>query len=182
MFLVRRVLVFLIIASSAVLFSQAPEFAQQYRQRLGGAIDELTTTIQSFDEQANHAGLDRQAALNIYAASQEGFLRQQGDALRRNFARYQLLFDQLEDLSAASPILRPLMVARQPDQRIFTSVWQEFVPALPVSIAGIVWGGVGMLMGAIIVAILGALVSVAARLLRGSGAKVSARIGGGALQ
>lgn len=50
MFLVRRVLVFLIIASSAVLFSQAPEFAQQYRQRLGGAIDELTTSIQSFDE------------------------------------------------------------------------------------------------------------------------------------
>lgn len=182
MFLVHRVLIFLIIASSAALFSQAPEFAQQYRQRLGGAIDELTRIIQTFDEQANHAGLDRQAALNVYTASQEGFLRQQGDALRSSFARYQSLSDQLEDLSAASPILRPVMIARQPDHRIIAHVWQDFVPALPVSIAGAVWAGFGALTGAIAVSFLVALFGMVTRFGRGSRAKGARPVGGRALQ
>lgn len=182
MFLVRRVLIFLIIAFSAALFSQAPEFAQQYKQRLGGAIDELTTIIQTFDEQANHAGLDRQAALNVYTASQEGFLRQQGDALRRSFSRYQSLSDQFEDLSAASPILRPVMIARQPDHRTITHVWQDFVPALPISIAGVVWGGFGALIGAIAASLLGALFGIAARFGRDTRTKGAHRVRERALQ
>ncbi len=182
MFFVQRLLVLLIVASSGVLFSQAPEFAQQYKQRLAGAIDELTTIIQAFDEQANHAGLDRQAALNVYSTSQESFLRQQGDALRRSFMRYQSLSDQLEDLSAASPILGPLMIARQPDQRIVASAWHDFVPGLPVSTAGFVWGGFGLLIGAIIAAVVGALISLAARFRRDSRAQASPRIRGRALQ
>lgn len=176
MFLARRVLIIVIVASCGVLFSQAPEFAQQYRQRLGGAIDELTTIIQSFDEQANHAGLDRQAAFNVYATSQEVFLRQQGETLRRSFLRYQSLSDQLEDLSAASPILRPLMIAHQPDQRIIINVWRDFVPALPVSIAGALWGGFGMLFGAIIGIALSALIGMASNLRRGPRAKAPSRL------
>ena len=43
-------------------FSQAPEFAQQYRQRLGGALDELTAIVQRFDQDAARAGLDRRRA------------------------------------------------------------------------------------------------------------------------
>lgn len=34
----------------AALFGQAPEFAQQYAQRLGRSIDELDRTIRHFDE------------------------------------------------------------------------------------------------------------------------------------
>lgn len=182
MSVVRHVLVFLIVALCGVLFSQAPEFAQQYKQRLGGAIGELTTIIQTFDEQANHSGLDRQAALNVYAMSQEDFLRQQGDGLRRSFTRYQSLSDQLADMSAASPILRPLIVATRPDQRIVASAWRDFVPALPISTAGIAWGGFGMLIGAILATALAALVSVAARFRRDRTVKVPPRISSRALQ
>lgn len=182
MFLVRRVLLIAIVVSCGVLFSQAPEFAQQYRQRLGGAIDELTTIIQSFDEQANHAGLDRQAALNVYARSQEGFLRQQGDALRRSFLRYLSLSDQLEDLSAASPILRPLMIAHRPDRKIVVNVWRDFVPALPVSVAGVLWGGFGMLFGAVVGAAAGALMGMVPRLRRRPGEKDTSRLTSRALQ
>ncbi len=182
MSLVRRVLVFLIVVSSGALFSQAPEFAQQYRQRLGGAIDELTIIIQNFDEQANHSGLDRQAALNVYATSQEDFLRRQGDAMRRSFARYQSLSDQLADLSAASPILRPLIVMQRPDRRIITNAWREFVPALPVSAAGAIWAGTGMLAGAIVAIIIGSLIGMAGRLGRRSWARTSPRTSGRVLQ
>jgi hypothetical protein len=45
----------------AALFGQAPEFAQQYAQRLGGAIDELDRIERHFDK-AFRRGL---AALGI---------------------------------------------------------------------------------------------------------------------
>ena len=41
----------------AALATQAPEFAQQYRQRLGGAIDELRGMVAQFDAEASFCGL-----------------------------------------------------------------------------------------------------------------------------
>jgi hypothetical protein len=181
-FLVRRVLVVLIVGGCALLFSQAPEFAQQYRYRLASAIDELTTAIQIFDEQANHAGLDRQTALNIYASSNESSLHQQVDAMRRSVARYQLLSDQLEDLAAASSVLRPVVIARQPDHRILSDAWRGFMPSLPVSLAGVIWCGAGVLIGMFCAASVSALFGTAARFRREARSKAFSRIRGKALQ
>jgi predicted PurR-regulated permease PerM len=170
---VRRLLVLLIVASGGVLFSQAPEFAQQYRQRLGGAIDELTTIIQTFDEQANHAGFDRRAALNVYASSSEPFLHSQGEAMNRAFERYEALTDQLQDLAASPSILRPLVVLEHIDPAIFQNAWKNLVPAAPISFAGLVWTLVGMFMGSLIAILLSALlraVAVLGRLGRRRGA------------
>jgi len=159
----RRVLILLTAVLSGVLFSQAPELAQQYKQRLGGSIDELTTLIQNFDEQANHNGLERQTALNVYAHSPEGFIRSQGDAMRRIFVRYEDLSDQLEELAAASPILRPLVVAQRSDSTVVANTWRDFVPAMPVSFAGAVWAVVGAVAGASVAFILGSfLIAIAA--------------------
>jgi len=43
----------------ALAGSQIPEFAQQYRQRLGGAIDELNRMIAQFDSEAAGQSLTR---------------------------------------------------------------------------------------------------------------------------
>jgi hypothetical protein len=37
--------------------SQGPEFAQQYRQRIGGALDELKRIVADFDDEAAREGL-----------------------------------------------------------------------------------------------------------------------------
>ncbi len=37
--------------------SQGPEFAQQYRQRIGGALDELKRIVAAFDDEARREGL-----------------------------------------------------------------------------------------------------------------------------
>jgi len=59
-------------------FSQAPEFSQQYKQRLGGAINELATVVRQFDEDATSQGLTRQEALDTLQTSQEEFPRKAG--------------------------------------------------------------------------------------------------------
>jgi hypothetical protein len=174
--LLRRVLILLVAIAGAVVFSQAPELTQQYRQRLGGAIDELTTIIQNFDEQANHAGLERQAALNIYALSPEQFLRSQGDSIRLTFDRYEELSDQMLHLTSASPILRPLVVVRNPDPTTLANAWRDFVPGVPVSVAGLVWAMLGAAVGLMVAVILVVFLRAVAAIGGGSRGRTAPRV------
>lgn len=63
----------------AVTLSQFPEYAQQYTQRLGGAVDELRVITEDFDRAADASGLDRQTALARYNGSADAFLADRGD-------------------------------------------------------------------------------------------------------
>ena len=58
-----RVAAFALGLMGAVTASQGPEFAQQYRQRLGGAIDELRRAIARFDADAQAHGETRERAI-----------------------------------------------------------------------------------------------------------------------
>src|SRR5690606_31307549 len=47
-------------------FAQFPQYAQQYEQRLGGAVDELRIIVDDFDRGAASFGLTREQALLRY--------------------------------------------------------------------------------------------------------------------
>ena len=168
MLLLGRMLTMAVALCGGILFSQAPEFTQQYRQRLGGALDELKILISEFDAQANDSGLDRQEALNIYAASSEAFLRNQGEAMRRIFARYDLLAEQQRKVTFAPSLTKPLVVLRNPDSTTFANAWRDFVPAVPVDFAGLAWAASGFFAGWLLAAILGAAGKAVARKVRPS--------------
>jgi hypothetical protein len=180
MHVIRRVMILGMLGLGAALFSQAPELTQQYRQRLGGAIDELTLIIQNFDEQANHNGLDRQAALNIYARSSEDFLRSQGASMRDAFERYEHLYRQQSELNAASPIVRPMLVMQHMDSAILASAWRDFVPGVPISAAGLVWGGIGAFFALVVSIPVGAMARRARVFTRGSRRGRSSSVSGNA--
>jgi hypothetical protein len=55
--MVLRRVVFFLALLIGIAASQVPEFAQQYRQRLGGAIDELARVIGEFDSDAARMNL-----------------------------------------------------------------------------------------------------------------------------
>ncbi len=59
--ILRRIVFFLAILLG-VAASQVPEFAQQYRQRLGGAVDELNRMLTEFDADAARLQMDRARA------------------------------------------------------------------------------------------------------------------------
>ena len=67
--MIGRMLTGATVLVAAVTTSQLPEFAQQYRQRLGGAVDELRTIVQRFDADAQAAGMDRTQALDHHLVS-----------------------------------------------------------------------------------------------------------------
>ena len=55
--LLGRLIVIVAAALGGVGASQLPEFAQQYRQRLGGALEELTRIVAEFDASAARSQL-----------------------------------------------------------------------------------------------------------------------------
>lgn len=133
-------------ASGLVLFSQAPEFAQQYRQRLGGAIDELKAVVADFDKDAKASTMNRAEALEKMLASPEQFSRDRGASMSRSIARFDALSRQQAQMEKAHPVTRPLFVLQYPDRTVLEGAWKIFEPALPFTTPGAVYGGIGALL------------------------------------
>ncbi|MEP7241449.1 MAG: DUF2937 family protein [Devosia sp.] len=128
-------------------FSQFPEFAQQYEQRLGGAVDELRTIVADFDSDAQRFGLTRQQALARYAISSDGFLVGRGLSMDRTLARYDRLSQSLADLGNAGPLERVAHLRDYFDGDVAARAWEAFKPAVPVTPEGIAWGLSGVVVG-----------------------------------
>lgn len=153
---IGRVVTLVVGLAGGTLSSQAPEFAQQYRQRIGGAIDELKIIVDDFTKQAADHHLDRQQALDIYARSSDDFLRDRGVSMRGTLERYERLVTQQSDLGSAAPVAKPFVLMRSADEGILANTWRDFVPGMPISFAGLVWAAIGFIGAWLVAALFGA--------------------------
>ena len=125
------------------IFSQAPELTQQYRQRIGGAVDELKTVVADFDKDAAGSAMSRNEALSALVGSSEKFVHERGLSMERTVERFSRLKKQQQSIENANPFLRPLVVMKSPDTQIFLNAWEIFQPAIPLNSAGALYGGSG---------------------------------------
>jgi hypothetical protein len=131
----------------AVVLSQFPEYAQQYTQRLGGAVDELRIITEEFDHAATEAGLTRTQALARYEATGDTFIEGRGLSADRTFARYADLKERLERIRGATGWERAALLPDYLDTDIGARALENFQPAVPVTAEGLAYGGVGFLLG-----------------------------------
>lgn len=125
--------------------SQFPEFSQQYTQRLGGAVDALAEVVADFDTSAQRAGLDRAEALEQMQGTP--FLEARRADMTRTFARYDALREDLRVLESAGPFMRAYHAARMSDGDVARAALKAYEPAVPVNMAGMIFGGTGFLAG-----------------------------------
>lgn len=131
----------------AVVLSQFPEYAQQYTQRLGGAVDELRVITADFDRAAAEGGLDRQAALERYNASNDDFLAGRGMSMTATFQRYEMLSSTLAQIEGAGPVERLQSLPAFLDTDIGRRTLEAYKPAVPVTMEGIFYAGGGFILG-----------------------------------
>tara|TARA_R110002020_G_scaffold21095_1_gene71615 strand:- start:442 stop:954 length:513 start_codon:yes stop_codon:yes gene_type:complete len=131
----------------ALSLSQFPEYAQQYTQRLGGAVDELRVITENFERSAAVAGLDRSQALQRYVASNDSFLTGQGTSMTATFARYDYLSATLARIENADPVSRFQQLPAYLDSDIGRRTLENYRPAMPVTIEGILYAGAGFILG-----------------------------------
>jgi hypothetical protein len=100
------------------LTCQLPEFAQQYRQRLDGTINEMQRVVTHFDEDAARSGYDRAAALKLMANNPEQLVRDQGIRIEENTKRLIRLRAQQDSFARSGSVLRLVAFFREFDPEL----------------------------------------------------------------
>ena len=130
-------------AAGIAVFSQAPEFTQQYNQRLGGGINELSAIVEQFKEDAAGQGLTLEQALNKQLGSSEAFNQQRGTSMVNHINRFENLRSQRESMIAADPLVRPVHLFRYPDSELLSGTLNDYKPGIQLSFEGLIWGLIG---------------------------------------
>jgi hypothetical protein len=131
----------------AVVLSQFPEYAQQYTQRLGGAVDELQREVAQFERDASAGGLSRTEALERYNASNDDFLAGRGISMTFTLQRYDELSAALQRIEGAGPVERFQQLPAYLDSDIGRRTLEAYKPAVPVTPEGILYAGAGFIVG-----------------------------------
>lgn len=114
--------------------SQAPAFVQAYLQRLGGHIDEARRTVEGMQSGALLPWLDD--AARSLGAAELNLRLQELEALR-------------ERLLEAPAWWRPARLLHEADWSIAQRAAEDFVPAVPLDPASLIWTVIGVITAAL---------------------------------
>jgi len=160
--------------AGAVLFSQAPEFMQQYLQRLGGHLAEARRQLAQFEDVARQAGRTLQELVAQYATNADPTVVGMGRLMSETETRVNALSASEAALRDASVWERPFVFLRHLDSEIASGTAGVFKPAVPTTIEGTLYALMGVVV--ILVAYHGVLAPLARRLCRGSDTKPKAKL------
>jgi len=128
------------------VFSQAPEFMQQYLQRLGGHLGEARRQLAQFEELAREAGRTLQQLAAQYAANTDPAVAGMGHLIGETQARVATLAASEAALHDASIWGRPFVFLRQLDGEIARGTASVFKPAMPTTLEGACYALVGVIV------------------------------------
>lgn len=131
----------------AIATSQLPEFAQQYRQRLGGAIDEINRILAEFDQDAFNAKLTRAEAIERLRANADPLISQRGVRIQQSQERVARLERQLKAFESAGSLARLAVFAQDYDHGVASGAWKNFEPAAPLTAEGLMAALAGFIAG-----------------------------------
>lgn len=151
-----RIIAFLFGLLGAVGTSQAPEFTQQYYQNLKGGVDRLTEVVERFDADAALSDMSRMEAVEFCERDERPENSMSCRNRAQDVADYMRYRQQLEALDAANEWQRPIYLARNFDEKIATSTYEGFKPAVPATMVGggyalagfaLLWGVISLILG-----------------------------------
>jgi hypothetical protein len=132
---------------AGLIGSQGPEFAQQYRQRLGGALEELNRIVSEFDAEIRGQNLTRAEGLKRLEDNDEPLAHERGEDMAKAIERAKRLNQQIQAMNSAGPLMRLYVVASTFDPEIVSSTLDNYEPAEPLSLSALTAGGLGALWG-----------------------------------
>ncbi|MEJ0013788.1 MAG: DUF2937 family protein [Bauldia sp.] len=141
--MIMRTIALVLAIAGGIAASQVPEFAQQYRQRLGGAVDELGRVLDSFDQDAASTGTDRAGGLALMAKNGEPLVRAQAVTVAKAIIRYDRLVKQQAAFQASLPFERLTVFFQDFDRPLVESTLRDYEPAVPTTSEGFVFAVIG---------------------------------------
>ncbi len=132
--------------AGAVLLSQAPEFMQQYFQRLGGHLDEARRQLAQFRHTAEMSGLTLDQLIHQTAINSDSAVAKLSGVMTDAVARVNSLQAAYDALDTASLWTRPTVFLQHLDSGIARATWAAFKPAVPTTLEGLAYALVGMFL------------------------------------
>lgn len=129
----------------AVLFSQGPEFMQQYLQRLGGHLDEARRQVAGFHKTAQEAGLSLDQLIGQTSANHDPAVARLSGVMTDAVDRVLTLQSAHDALLQAAAWERPLVFLRHLDVSIARATGAVYQPAVPTTLEGLAYALAGML-------------------------------------
>jgi len=152
--LIRRLALFFAMIFG-LIGAQFPEYAQQYRQRLGGAIDELNAIIARFDADAAQNGLSEQEGITHLQHNPDVFVQSRGAQMTEIVTRRDKLARQAEIYTDGGAVKRVWELATQADPSIAWRAYESFEPGVPVTTEGLISALIGFIIGGGLIKLLG---------------------------
>jgi hypothetical protein len=135
--------------------TQAPEFWQQYQQRLGGAIDELATIVSQFDSEATAQHLSESQAVNRLEANPDPLAQGRGAEMQRIVNRLARLRRGAAAFNSTNVISKWIALAETFDPTIAQRAYEAYQPAVPTTPDGFISGVIGFVIGWILTHLIG---------------------------
>jgi hypothetical protein len=145
--LLRGLLDRLLLVAAVLCAGAVPSFIAQYRQRLGGRLDQVLLDLAPFQRIADlyhHGSLEE--LVRHHLASADATFHAEGAAVRA-------MMDSAAALRAAAEALNAdlahqlLYLLRHTDPSIARATWSSFVPSMPLDTEAVVFAGlVGLLV------------------------------------
>ncbi len=134
----------------ALLLSQFPEFFQQYVQRLGGRLDEVTSQVSALDKRAAEAGTSTSLYLRDFILNRDPQVRREGQELQALVQRRVTLADDYRALTGPDRWWRAGRFATHFDWDVAATTARAYQPAMPVTAESAIYSGAGFGSGMVI--------------------------------
>lgn len=132
--------------TGALIFSQLPEFMQQYLQRLGGHLDEARRHLLEFQQAAAQSGLTLDRFINQTNANADPAVARLSGVMTEAVTRVNTLEAAQSAMQNASLWSRPFVFLQHLDAAIARATGAIFKPAMPTTVEGLVYALLGMLV------------------------------------
>jgi hypothetical protein len=130
----------------AVLFSQLPEFMQQYLQRLEGHLDEARLILSRFKDAAAQSGMSLDQLVAGAARNPDPAMGRLGGVVRQAAERVDELAAADSALRQASAWTRPFVFLRHVDGGIARATLDIYRPAVPTTAEGMAYAAFGVIL------------------------------------
>jgi DUF2937 family protein len=140
----ERLLDRVLCVAGAVLFSQLPEFMQQYLQRLEGHLDEARLALSRFKDAAAQSGMSLDQLVAGASQNPDPSMGKLGGVIRQAVARVDELGVADAALRRASTWTRPFVFLDHMDSGIARATLAIYRPAVPTTVEGLAYAGFGI--------------------------------------
>jgi len=132
-------------AAGAVVFMQIPAFLVQYKQRLGGHVDELALLIRKYKAAAadNSRTIDEYIGLHLQSDVKE--FVSTGKIMSENLERFTDLSAALKSLSESKGIVKFFAFVKDIEFDIFKAALKNFVPGISFTFETLLYAAIGII-------------------------------------